>query len=177
MFDTLQDLRDEHYQLRGDISDKIARELRSEHDKVNEGLKDIRQNVGANYSKGKARLKNGEENLSPNRVRPELQSDKKDDAKYGLLLKRFNDLQKDYEILKVQKKPATHQIKENMQLNPSTKVENENERMIAGYFNSFTGSNLQPLPPIQDNNGAQNVQTIIRQVAGYVPNAGANPVG
>jgi len=42
MFDTLQDLRDEHYQLRGDISDKIARELRSEHDKVNEGLKDIR---------------------------------------------------------------------------------------------------------------------------------------
>lgn len=53
MFDLLSELKDEEYQLRGDLSDKVKRELRAEHNKVNEGLKDIRRNVGAHYVKGR----------------------------------------------------------------------------------------------------------------------------
>lgn len=168
MFDSLQDLKDEHYQLRGDLSDKVARELRSEHEKVNQGLKDIRQNVGANYAKGKSRLKNGEENLSPNRVRVDHSIEKKDDAKYSLLLRKFNDLQKDYEILKVHKQ--TQPVQTN-QIN--ARVSNQenslaNEKIIAGYFNSFTGSALHQPHQIVGQNLSQRAQNTYQE-------AGTNP--
>jgi hypothetical protein len=47
MFDKLTELKDDEYELRRDIDDEILRDFRAEHNIVNDGLKDIRKNLGA----------------------------------------------------------------------------------------------------------------------------------
>jgi len=54
--------------LRGDLSDKLRRKMRKEHNIVNEGLKDIRKNIGAHYNNGRNRIKRDiKNNYSPTR--------------------------------------------------------------------------------------------------------------
>lgn len=101
MFDLLSELKDDEYQLRGDLSDKLKRTLRNEHNKVNEGLKEIRKNVGANYLKGRKRIRKELENHTPSLEQQAQESENRQQKrKYDLLLKKFTDIQKDYNLLK-----------------------------------------------------------------------------
>ena len=148
MFDMLSELKDEEYMLRGDLSDKIKRELRNEHTKVNEGLKDIRKNVGAHYVKGRQRIRRDTVDPSPIRKQEAMESARRHRQKYDLLLKKYTDLQKDYNLLKNNKENrygSTRKLVTNISATPTRlQSHTSSSNNIGNAIKSHTTQYLHP---------------------------------
>lgn len=99
LFDNLNELKDDESKLRNEISDSSKRKFRKDHNVINDTLKEIKKTIASKYHRGRrdsAYGINGEITQERNEFK----------TKYEILTKKFNDLKKDYELLK-RREPST----------------------------------------------------------------------